>query len=584
MEAHIAFINRFCRLCQNESQTYKVAVFHKEINHVYKNEGIDINLDDPNCQSKVLCRSCYKMLKKCEEELKFKRKNPKSNKVFEYHVPVYKENVTVHKPKECECGGEEEAVGPGAAPDLQVPGPAGQQDEQQGQGTPTPSKVRRMGGDPIVSPSDKQSNREMRRNPRELKSVKFDLTKGEEDFETGDIVMQEACVGKVFTSQDSFHRTRISNIEVAKFYFCRVCGQFPKLAKVSNKCSHIYCKVCIENYKEKINSTKCPPAHTDDNEGDLEAEEVEDQCNIPSNITDIVDITGFLKEIHECINISCNKAHCDKTFTVMKIAEHEEKCKVRGSYSREKKSLATTRSKPLQKEAFKTIDTVLEWCEDHKISPCDFLFFALKRLISREAPELEDSVHHMFKVFLKEADLVTGMTPLEGLALKIDTDLSHVQYQKLRMNKSFGSQLPSLQRVNKEKEKLDPGNVSYKVLNRSTGEVIEVHEAIRKSGIIDVDDDLGNFSYGDLNINVHGCRATLHDTVAKLFEEKYPEIEEEIKKSPEYGAIVADQDRKVKLFVKVCFDGTSAPVKSSKGKIVQNFGLKFTVFLKVPAD
>ena len=50
--------------------------------------------------------------------------------------------------------------------------------------------------------------------------------------------------------------------------------------------------------------------------------------------------------------------------------------------------------------------------------------------------------------------------------------------------------------MNKEKGKLDPGNVSYKVINRSTGEVVDEHEAKLASGIIDADEDLENFAYG----------------------------------------------------------------------------------------
>ena len=62
-----------------------------------------------------------------------------------------------------------------------------------------------------------------------------------------------------------------------------------------------------------------------------------------------------------------------------------------------------------------------------------------------------------------------------------------------------------------------------------------------------------------------GCRATLHDSIAKFMEEKYPEIEEEIKKHDDSEAILSDVNKQMKVFVKVCFDGTSAPMKSSKG-------------------
>jgi hypothetical protein len=52
--------------------------------------------------------------------------------------------------------------------------------------------------------------------------------------------------------------------------------------------------------------------------------------------------------------------------------------------------------------------------------------------------------------------------------------------------------------------KLDPGNVHYEIYKRCNIEQVQIHEALPDSGIIDVDDDLDNISYGDLNINVHG--------------------------------------------------------------------------------
>ena len=225
--------------------------------------------------------------------------------------------------------------------------------------------------------------------------------------------------------------------------------------------------------------------------------------------------------------------------------------------------MATTTSEILLTDTDKAINMLVEWSEEHRVSPCDFLFFALKRLITREAPELEESVQSVFKIFLKKAELGEPMTAIEGLALKINADLSNSQYLKLRQNKKCGSELPSLQRVIKEKFQLDPGNVNYKIF-KTNGEV-EVHGALADSGIIDIDTDLGNFSYGDLNINVHGFRSTLHDTIAKLYEEKYPDILEEIERSPDSSAILSDPERKMKLFIKVGFDGTSASVRSSKG-------------------
>ena len=540
MEDHIAEINKFCRFCKSNIlvRSYKVSTYAEALNYIYKEDRIDVTKDDSRCQSKSMCQSCYRNAKKAEDAIKFKKKNPNSTKTFQFAMPPYNENVNVFR-------GEPEPV------DQPMVGV-------------TPSKVRKLSGEPVESPSDKLTVREQKQRTPARKSVKFNLEKYETNFETGDLDLSEQAVVKVFTSQDSLLMERVSNPEVAKFFSCRVCGKFPRVAKVSVTCAHIFCKVCIENYKKGVDSTKCPPAQAA--AGDDEDLDRQEDCKIPVTINDIIEIAGLLKDIHESIKFPCSKAYCDKSFNIKELGDHEKTCKVRGVYDKEKRSLSTTRSEVLKKESSKTINLVLDWCKVYKISPCDFLFFALKRLISTEAPELEESVQHVFKIYLKEADLDTeGLTATEGLALKIDTDQSNTQYQKLRMNKVFGTKLPSLARVTKEKQKLDPGNVTYKVFNRTNGELLEIHEAKPNSGIIDVDEDLTNFSYGDLNINVSGCRATLHDSIAKFMEEKYYEIEEEIKKHPDSKDILSDANRQMKVFAKVCFDGTSAPMKSSKG-------------------
>ena len=134
-------------------------------------------------------------------------------------------------------------------------------------------------------------------------------------------------------------------------------------------CRTFTARFALTNYKAGVNTTKCPPAHAAIEE---ETGLVEDSCIIPSKIDDIINIAGFLRE------------------------------------------------------ATATISVVLSWCQNHKISSCDFLFFALNRLITREARQLEESVQQVFKLFLKQKAITdTSMTALEGLALKIDL---HIQY------------------------------------------------------------------------------------------------------------------------------------------------------------
>ena len=161
------------------------------------------------------------------------------------------------------------------------------------------------------------------------------------------------------------------------------------------------------------------------------------------------------------------------------------------------------------------------------MSPCDFLLHALSKNIHREVPELEESIHEVFKSFIKkkepsfESD-VQEITPMMALALKLETNLSQRQYVTLASKKVLGK-LPYIKKVRRAADQLDPGNVTYQVVSKFTGEIIREHRGVPRSGLINADDDLGNMCFGDLNINVHGYRSYLADTIAKLVEElKFP--------------------------------------------------------------
>ena len=541
MEGHIAYINKFCRFCKKEvKDNFTVEKLADVINFCYRKDNVDIKSDEKTSQSRVMCRGCYKNFKKGEEEMKHLKKNPNSSMKFSYKIPVYSENVIVHH-ELCQC---RESI------------PKQHQADATGC---TPSKVMKLSEEPLESPSDKLTAREVKAKTPTRRSIKFLKWAGDDvAFDNNNEAAGDSeSVRKVYIAQDSFHPSRISNMEIGKFFICRVCGQFPQTVKYSMKCHHMYCKTCIENYKLNVDSTKCPPSFIDTGHEDS------NKCIVPSSPDDIQDISGFIKEIFEALGVKCRNQHCKEVLTVNEVSRHDAQCKVRGAYT--DRSLMTTKYEPLRQDASKAIDYVINWSQEHRVSPCDFLFFALKRLISKEAPSLEESVQQVFKIFLQKAEPAANMTPLEGLALKIGADLSNSQYQKLRRNKMVGEVIPSLVRVTKAKEMLDPGNVEYKVFLKSGGQEVEHHKAQPNSGIIDVDDDLGPFSYGDLNINVQGCRATLHDTIAKLFEEKYLEIESWMIEKKVYDSIQGDPDREVKVYVKVCLDGTTAAVKSAKG-------------------
>ena len=144
MEDHIKHINKFCRLCRKEvTAIYKVASLANTVNFCYRKDQIDINSDDERTQSKVICKVCYTNLKKCEEEMKYLKKNPNSSTKFDYTIPEYAENVTVHTGAFCKCR-------EGLA-----------QETRHDDAGCTPSKVVKLSAEPIESPSDKLSAREV---------------------------------------------------------------------------------------------------------------------------------------------------------------------------------------------------------------------------------------------------------------------------------------------------------------------------------------------------------------------------------------------------------------------------------------
>ena len=421
-------------------------------------------------------------------------------------------------------------------------------DEDEG----TPSKLIKLNTEPSESPSDKLSRSQIRKHVPMKKAIKFAFTKASED-ETGDVLFEEEEVKKIFTSQDSFPSTcmKTKSLEIASFYFCKMCGNFPRVAKFNQKCKHIYCAACIENFQENIETSKCPATNEDD-----------EACSSP--IEQLLDLTGLVSDIHSSLKVFCNNAGCEELLTIGEIDQHETNCHKRGIYTRKSTSVSHSRSTVLKGRVEEIIVVLLEWCDKYKVSPCDLLLFALKRNIQNEAPELAASVGVLFNQFLASqgpAQDKNEVTPLMGLALKLNSNLSARQYEKLASYKVLGK-LPGIRKIRKAADKLDPGNVSYQVLSRETGEVLKQHEAIPGSGLIDADTDFGQMSFGDLNPNIHGFRASLHDSICKLFEEHFPEIHKEVEKRP---AVLADSQRVFKAFCKVGFDGTSAPVKSDKG-------------------
>ena len=409
-----------------------------------------------------------------------------------------------------------------------------------------------MSLEPVESPSDKLSLRSKRQDKYQTakKSIKFEFQKGQVDEETGEVQLMEPSVEKIHVAEDSYTLDRLEQREVGVFYLCKLCGKFPKVGSVNVECKHFFCQTCIVNFRSKIDTSKCPAVL---HNGNLCEEKVGNLHNI----------SGFVGDIHSSVRISCRNPNCDEFFKVEDLDNHESSCNKRGSYGgRQAKSLSKTTSKVLLNDSKKAIENISEWCKKSKVGMCDFLFYALKKNIHSEAPSLQENIDDCFKAFLHEtnAKKSTEISPMMALALKLEVNLSHRQYIKISSSKLLGK-LPGMVRVRKAGDLLDPGNVYYQVLTKH-GDVISEHPAVPGSGLIDIDDSLGMMSFGDLNVNVRGFRASLTDTVSKVLEESFVDIEHELKKNE---AAAADNDKELKAFFKVALDGTNAPMRSEKG-------------------
>ena len=102
----------------------------------------------------------------------------------------------------------------------------------------TPFKLLKLSLTPVESPSDKLSERQKRSNIQAKRSIKFSYSKAVVDEISGEVTFAENQVKKVFTSSDSFEPDRVENAAVAKFYFCKICGNFPRNEMVNIKCMH----------------------------------------------------------------------------------------------------------------------------------------------------------------------------------------------------------------------------------------------------------------------------------------------------------------------------------------------------------
>ena len=111
------------------------------------------------------------------------------------------------------------------------------------------------------------------------------------------------------------------------------------------------------------------------------------------------------------------------------------------------------------------VDNLKVWCQKVKVSVCDFLLFSLKSQIENEAPSLKKQVDKLVNMYSGKDDIGEDRkrSALEGLALKVDCNLSSRQYQSL-INKEVMKNYPNQHDVEIAQCEIDPGNVSYSIL------------------------------------------------------------------------------------------------------------------------
>ena len=106
MDNHRDYINQFCRICKGSAEKKRRMLVSKcatDLDFYYRESGVEFARDNPNCQSQFLCNKCSNNIGKIKKEMNFKRKNPKSTKVFDQSLPHYSENIRIHQFEDCFC-------------------------------------------------------------------------------------------------------------------------------------------------------------------------------------------------------------------------------------------------------------------------------------------------------------------------------------------------------------------------------------------------------------------------------------------------------------------------------------------------
>ena len=220
MDRHRSFLETICRICAEviaSANKYNIRGVAEIIEDVYEDQdGSDIKNDHPETESSFLCQRCYKNLKKWNDQhqkfLKYKKKNPHSDKVFTSTVklPPSIEHPWVHLGAECPCSadhvseeeddnaagqedGEEDQLGDaddntGHLDDSTI---QAQDQDVLGEDGCTPSKLLKLSLTPIESPSDKLTERQKRSNIQAKRSIKFSYSKAVVNEISGEVTFAE---------------------------------------------------------------------------------------------------------------------------------------------------------------------------------------------------------------------------------------------------------------------------------------------------------------------------------------------------------------------------------------------------------
>ena len=115
-------------------------------------------------------------------------------------------------------------------------------------------------------------------------------------------------------SENAFDISSCVENQIGEILACSICSRIPRYPYKIDKCNHIACFPCVQNYRLETQSSKCPF------EGCMEF----------YNESQVVPLSGRDRAIHQKLTIICTHNKCNYKTTINSINEHIRTCTKRG--------------------------------------------------------------------------------------------------------------------------------------------------------------------------------------------------------------------------------------------------------------